>query len=78
MSTDYSLCVAENNWLIGLLIDFIGMTNHQGFLYLEVRESYSLYVYIYIFCEVVSQEFLWLTVIYQVIISNINNLRSVS
>ena len=41
-------------WISGAMFDFNGMSNHLGFLYQEVKELHSLYIYVYIFCVVVS------------------------
>ena len=51
----------KKNWLI----DFNGMSIHLGWFWLEVKEAYSLYVLVYIFC-VVSWEFFFCTQLYDI------------
>ena len=46
-------------------------------LCLEVRESYSLYVHIHIFCVVAPEEILHTVICYQVFLPDTNNLHTV-
>ena len=50
---------------------------YKDYLFLEVRESCILIVYIYIFCVVVSYDFLLTLILYQVSPSNTNDLYTV-
>ena len=61
------------NYRYNRLIDFNGLSTRPGIiLCLEVRESYTFYIYIHIFSRLRFSTWLW----YQVFLSNANDLQT--